>query len=204
MSASTLSYHLDKLLDERLIEKRTLVQVGNARVNEIAVNPRAIQRVRRLIDLDVSRRTLVTGFGALDTGYKLPDTIAGLLASQYHEIDRIVCFTSDDALAIRKAKEQQEQLVHVDRYCVYPYEAYRDLDSPFFAAVESILQEETKAADLILDVTPLSKLYSFKFFELSDTFGFPCCYVGKKNGQDALTWLTGLEFFTKENHHRGN
>ncbi|MCP6718679.1 MAG: hypothetical protein KJI71_00420 [Patescibacteria group bacterium] len=47
-----------------------------------------------------------------------------------------------------------------------------------------------KEADIIIDLTPLSKLFSFKLLELANKYLLPCVYLGiDKNEEDKLFWM---------------
>lgn len=51
--------------------------------------------------------------------------------------------------------------------------------------------EET---NIIMDVTPLSNLFSFKLLELANKYQIPCVYLGMDNkGEDKLYWMTNMK-----------
>ena len=88
-----------------------------------------------------------------------------ILKEKYYPLSRIVCFTSPDAIEKRIEHQEEENLLKIDHFIQFPYEDYRNLESEFFQEVENILSEEMKSADILIDLTPLSKLFSFKFLE---------------------------------------
>ncbi len=195
ISAPALLYHLNRLAAEHLIEKQTITQVGNARLNEITLNQAALQRVRAILGTPASQVTLITGFGVLEEGYKVPDISLRLLAAGGYKIARVVCFTSPDARQKREAHANVDHLKPCDRYCEFPYEDYRHVQSTFFEQVESILQEEQRGADVVIDLTPLSKLYSFQLLAMANQYHLPCFYLGlDAHGEYFLMWMTHLQF----------
>jgi DNA-binding PadR family transcriptional regulator len=194
ISAPALLYHLSHLEKQQLIKKTTLMQIGNAKVNEISLNPLARQRIRAIIGYEGERCTLITGFGKLDTGYRVPDISCRLLESEGFPINRLVCFSSEDAKAIREEQQSSESLRSVDQYYLFPYQDYRNFESEFFGQVENILQQEMQLADIILDLTPLSKIYSFKILEIANWSHLPCFYLGQDAGENYfLIWMSHLQ-----------
>jgi len=192
-TAPNLHYHLTRLEEFKLIIKETLHQIGNARINRIYLNPFARQYVRKILGFEVKDYTLITGFGILGTGFRLPDLVLKILKENYYPISRIVSFSSRDALKKRKEHQKQENLVKIDRFIKYPYEDYRNIHSGFFKEVEGILSEEIKSADIIIDLTPLSKLYSFKLLEIANLYRLPCVYLGmNKDGSYDLLSMSNM------------
>jgi hypothetical protein len=56
--------------------------------------------------------------------------------------------------------------------------------------LESIIQEEQKISDLILDLTPLTKLLTIKLLEFSYKYKIPSMYLGKKgDNENSLLWI---------------
>ena len=138
---------------------------------------------------------MLTGFGELADGYKIPDEAYALLQNKHYKIDRIVCFATEKAKAIREEKELSENLVKIDKYYAdYDYKDFRNPDSRFFQEIDSILREELKISDLVIDITPLSKLYSFEMLKRADQFKLACYYIGKdENEQDIVIWMTDIK-----------
>jgi DNA-binding PadR family transcriptional regulator len=195
MSAQNLSYHIGILEEEGLIEKRVIAQIGNARINEIAINPSQLQRIRSLLHIELQNYTLVTGFGRIEKGYLLPDVAAEALRAQHFRIDKVVCFTSQDAKAIREDKMKTEPLIAIDQYYDhYDYDLdYCNLGSRLYTHdLEEILRQELKSANLVLDLTPLSKLYSFTMLEFANRYHVPCFYLGKTaENRQTVIWVSG-------------
>ncbi|MEE9377293.1 MAG: winged helix-turn-helix domain-containing protein [Candidatus Lokiarchaeia archaeon] len=177
-TGSNLHYHLNRLKKYNLIRKEIVQKIGNARINRISLNPSARQYIRKILRFKVKDYTLITGFGTLGTGYKLPDTVFQILREIYYPISRIVCFTSPDAIEKREEHQEQENLRKFDHFIEFPYEDYRNIESEFFQKVENILSVEMKSADIIIDLTPLSKLFSFKLLEMANKYYLPCVYLG--------------------------
>ncbi len=189
-----LLYHLNNLEKYDLIIKKTLQQIGNAKINEISINPFQLQRIRELIDLIIKNCTLITGFGELATGYRLPDVSLELLKKHYYKINRTICFTTKKAEAIRNDKLKEENLIEIHQYYHYEYEEYRNLNSSFFSEVDGIILKEIKEANLIIDITPLSKLYSFEMLKKANKYGLMCFYVGQnEEGNDKLIWMSNVK-----------
>ncbi|KKM15507.1 hypothetical protein LCGC14_1695410, partial [marine sediment metagenome] len=193
-TAPNLHYHLKKLIKYNLILKETQQQIGNAKINRISLNPSSRQHIRKILELKVKDYTLITGFGILGTGYKLPDLVLKILRENYYPISRIVCFTSKDALKKRKEHQKQEDLVKINRFIKYPYEDYRNITSEFFQCVEGTLSKEMKSSDIIIDLTPLSKLFSFKLLEIANFYRLPCVYLGiNKKGNYELYSMSNMK-----------
>jgi hypothetical protein len=194
ISAPALLYHLDALAAQRLILKTTIAQIGNARINEISINPPALQQIRQILGLGSAGLTLITGFGKEGNGYRIPDIALRLLEGQGYSIKRIVCFSSPDAKIIRDAHENDEYLFQLDQYHLFDYVDYRNFSSTFFQQVESLLDEEIQAADVLLDLTPLSKLFSFKLLDIATRYHLPCFYLGQNSsGEYFLMWMSQLQ-----------
>lgn len=192
-TAPNLHYHLKRLEEKNLIKKETLYKVGNARINRISLNPVARQRVRKTLGIKIKNYTLITGFGELKTGYRVPNLVCEILRKYKFSITRIVCFTTPEAFKKREEYQEKEELLKINKLIQFPYNEYRRIDSDFFRDVETILSEEMKTADIIIDLTPLSKLFSFKLLELSNKYQLPCVYLGlDENNADKLYSMSNL------------
>ncbi|MGQ4876301.1 MAG: winged helix-turn-helix domain-containing protein [Promethearchaeia archaeon] len=193
-TAPNLHYHINRLEELNLIRKKTLYNVGNVKINEISLNPAARQYVRSILGKDVSNYTLITGFGVLHEGYKVPDKVYKILKKYKYPITRVVCFTSQDASEKRSEAEKKEALIEIDEYKIFEYNEYRYIDSEFFKSVEGIISEEMNNANIIIDLTPLSKLFSFKMLELANKYQIPCVYLGMDDkGNDKLYWMSNMK-----------
>lgn len=202
-SAPNLHYHLSRLEELDLVQKKTLYQVGNVKVNEISLNPAARQQVRHILGHIVEDFTLITGFGLLRTGYRVPDEIFKLLKQKYYPISKVICFTSPDALKKREENQEAESLIKIDKFYLYEYEEYRNIISDFFKNVEQIISSEMKTADIIIDLTPLSKLYSLKLLEISNKYQIPCIYCAiDDKGKYQLLSLSDMKIEGKFNHFK--
>lgn len=179
MTAPNLHYHLSRLEENNLIQKETLYTVGNAKVNKILLKPTARQYVREILGFKLENYTLITGFGTLKEGYKLPDIVYEILRECHYPISRIVCFTSSDAIEKREENQEEENLRNIDKIIKFTYEDYRYIESEFFKTVEEILSKEMRSANIVIDLTPLSKLFSFKLLEIANKYQLPCVYLGK-------------------------
>ncbi|MGQ4876400.1 MAG: hypothetical protein ACP6IY_20240 [Promethearchaeia archaeon] len=193
-SSSNLFYHVNKLENYGLINKETLNKIGNAKNILISLNPSSRQLVREILGYEVKNYTLITGFGVLKEGYKIPEKVFKLLKEKNYPISRIVCFTSPDALTKLNEKQKNTSSIKIDKFIKFPYEDFRNIDSEFFMKVETILSEEMRNANLIIDLTPLSKLYSFKLLELANKYQLPCIYMGiNKEQKEELFSMVNME-----------
>ncbi len=189
-SAPNLHYHLNRLEELDMIKKKTLYEVGNVKINTISLNPVARQQVRKILGKDVMNYTLITGFGSLKTGYRVPDLVLNILRKYKFPITRIICFTTPDGKKKRDDHIIDENLIKIDEFVILPYKEYRHTEFEFFQRIEDILSKEMKEADIIIDITPLSKLFSFKLLELANKYPLPCVYLGiDKNEEDKLFWM---------------
>lgn len=51
-----------------------------------------------------------------------------------------------------------------------------------------------KVADIIIDLTPLSKLFSLKLLELANKYLLPCVYLGlDEEEKDKLFWMADMK-----------
>jgi len=194
ISSPGLLYHLNILEKKKLIIKKTIQQIGNARINEISINPLQLQRIRSNLNLQIKKSTLITGFGKLGEGYRLPDESVDLLKKHHYKIERIACFTSIDALKIREEKISEENLIKISKYYLYDHNEYRNLDSYLFSELDGILREELKDANLLIDITPLTKLFSLILLKKSNEYDLPCFYIGKESkGNNKLIWMSNIK-----------
>ncbi len=192
-TAPNLHYHLKQLEKLALIKKTTLFEVGNVKINSITLNPPARQQVRKIITKEVKNLTLITGFGLYETGYRVPDLVFNILKKYHYPITRIICFTSQDAKEKRLKHKEEEKLMEIDQYHIYTYNNYKYYESEFFEGIEKIISEEMQNSDVIIDVTPLSKLYSFKLLEIVNKYQIPAVYLGEdKDAKEKLYWMSNM------------
>lgn len=195
LSSPGLLYHLNILEQCSFIQKKTLQQIGNAKINEISINPLQLQNLRKKLGISINRCTLITGFGELKEGYRIPDGAYTLLHNHYYRIDQVVCITTKKAKKIREERKTDENLIEIARYYDhYEYNDFRNLESNFFRGLDDILKTELGNSNLIIDITPLTKLYSFEMLKRANQYQLACYYIGKdKLGKDQLIWMTELQ-----------
>ncbi len=193
-TAPNLHYHLTRLEEIDLIRKKTLYQVGNVKINSISLNPAARQQARKIIGKEVTNYTLITGFGKLGKGYQVPDLVFKELRKYNYPITRIVCFTTKESKVIRDKHVEEEGLVSIDEYFPYDDLEYRHIESEFVQTTEIKLSKEMEKANIIIDLTPLSKLFSFRLLELANKYLIPCVYLGlNKEEKPKLYWMSNLK-----------
>jgi len=193
-TAPNLYYHLNKLEELDLVKKKTLYEVGNVKINVISLNPASRQQVRKIIEKEVSNYVLITGFGELKTGYRVPDLVYNILIKYHYPISRVICFTTQDAREKRKEFKEEENLMDIDEFFAYPYQDYRFIESEFFQSIEIKISKEMETANIIIDLTPLSKLFSFKLLELANKYQIPCVYLGMdRESKDKLYWMSKMK-----------
>ncbi len=141
-TAPNLYYHINKLEELDLIRKKTLYTVGNVKINVISLNSTSRQQVRKIIGKEVSNYVLITGFGELKTGYRVPDLVYTLLIKYHYPISRILCFTTHNALEKRREFKEKEKLIDIDEFIAYPYVNYRFIESKFFQSFENKISKE--------------------------------------------------------------
>ncbi|MCP4762856.1 MAG: hypothetical protein GY870_13840 [archaeon] len=190
ISKQNFSYHLKKLEEKSLILKIKTEEWGAAHKNRISINPMKRQYIRTLISNEINNYTLITGFGFIKKGYLIPDISYKELKKFGYNIDRVVCFTSKDAR--RKRKTAEEQLIKINKYYdKYEYEKdYCNINSELYSNLEEILKKEIKSNNVIIDLTPLSKLFSFKLLELCNKYNLPCFFLGM--GPDNTSHMIGM------------
>jgi DNA-binding MarR family transcriptional regulator len=194
VSPPVLYYHLSQLEDMGLVEKKTIMQLGSAKKNEISLNPLAYQSVREVLGTKSQTLTLITGFGSLGTGYRIPTEATELLHEENMPITRVVCITTPEAFERMKEFESSESLIPLDRVELVEYKDLRNFRSDAYDFVKQIIKDEIIKSDLIIDITPLSKLYSFFLLQLAKEFEVPCFYSGEDiEGNKEIIWLSELE-----------
>lgn len=195
MSSPGLLYHLNKLENLKLIQKITLQKVGNAKINEIRIEPLQLQNIRKILEIKIKKCTMLTGYGELETGYRIPDQNYALLQNKIYQIDRVVCITTNKGKNIRQTKEKEEKLIEIQEYYAnYEYTDFRYLNSHFFRDLDGILRKELKDSNLIIDLTPLTKLYSFELLKRANQYQLACFYMGHDHeGKNSLIWMTDVD-----------
>ncbi|MFX0099752.1 MAG: winged helix-turn-helix transcriptional regulator [Candidatus Hodarchaeota archaeon] len=188
MSGAGLLYHVNILEKRKLIKRKTIATVGNVSLKEISIHPNAIQRVRLLTGVELSSYTLFSGMGKDFKDWEpstIPVTVKNLLEKEGYKISRIVAFITEESNI-----ENAKKLVKIDRTIEYPYFDYRNESSEIFLNLETIIQGEMRNANIILDLTPLTKLLTIKLLELSTKYHIPSLYLGKNDkGDNYLLWI---------------
>ena len=188
ISGAGLLYHLKLLEKNGIIHKKTITKVGNVTLNRISINANSVQKVRKILGLTKKNFTLISGFGKdseLGQPYTIPATAKLLLGKEDYNIQRVIAFVTPES-NINKAKE----ILKIDRFIEKSIQDYRNPDSELMNKLELIIQEEQKEAEIILDLTPLTKLLTIKFLEFSYKYDIPSFYLGKKeSGENSLIWL---------------
>lgn len=195
ISSPGLLYHLKILENEKFIQKREVDKFGNAKINEVRIDPIQMQNIRRMFGLKSKKWTLITGFGELGTGYRIPDEAFKLLQNKEYRLDEVACITTKNGKSIRDEKVQEENLIQIDRYYAdFEYNDFRNLKSDFFLNIDEILRKELQNSNVVLDITPLSKLYSFEMLKRANKYKLACYYLGKNDdGQDSIIWMTDVK-----------
>ena len=79
-------------------------------------------------------------------------------------------------------------------FFLFQSQKFRYINSEFFETVEVKISKEMEEANIIIDVTPLSKLFSFKLLELANKYQIPCIYLGMdKLGDDKLYLMSNMK-----------
>ena len=188
ISGAGLLYHLNILEEEELIIKKPVITVGSVTLKEISINPSKRQMVRKILDIKTEGYTLITGFGkdsSLNLSYMLPIKAGRLLEEEGYNIKRVVAFITPESNL-----EAATRLIKIDREINKPYSLYRTHESDLMDNLESIIREEQKNMDLILDLTPLTKLLTVKLLMLSFKYDIPSFYLGlRDDDSNYLIWL---------------
>jgi DNA-binding CsgD family transcriptional regulator len=188
ISPPGLLYHLNQLSKYGLIQKQEKTSVGAVSLNEISLDPNSIQRTRELLGKKSTKYTLITGFGKdsdLGMASILPSNSTILLQNEGYNITRVVAFCTPDS-NVQNAK----RLGQIDRLITHKYEAYRDGSSELMSTLENTIQTEQTDADLILDLTPLSKLLTIRLLQISNAYRIPSFYLGlNTNREYFVMWI---------------
>lgn len=195
ISRSLVKYHLDRLERMNLIKKQKTAEVGNVIIYEVSINLLAYQGIREILDIKVEGVALITGFGLLETAYQIPDKSKRLLLnnrSDIKSIHKLVCFTTPESIKIRELNEKKERLIPLTQLDVHSheYEEYRRYNSDAFRDLEDTILNYIQNYRVFLDLTPLTKLVSFRLLQYSDTYNIPSFYIGKDiENKDSLIWF---------------
>lgn len=195
MTSAGLLYHLNKLEEFNYIKKKTLQRFGSAKINEISIDPIRLQHLRWDFNIKTEGTTLLTGFGELNDGYMIPDESLSLLSKSHFNITRIVCITTRKGKNIRLKKQKEKNLNRVAKYYSdYEYLDFRNINSPFFKELDNLLRKELFTSNIIIDITPLSKLYTLELLKRANYYKLACFYIGKdENGDDSIMWMTDVQ-----------
>lgn len=186
-SGSTIQYNLNQLEKYRFIEKSTVQTIGSASIKEIKVKNSAIQKIRYLLGRNISEFTLITGFGKdsdLFQSYMLPITSLNLLKKENYQIENIIlCITPESNL------DEFTKLIQPTETITFPYTDYRSEHSKLFDEIIRIIEMYTPKTNIILDLTPLTKLYTLFLLQQSINYQFPSFYLGYKSSNEyELIW----------------
>lgn len=185
---STLHYHLSELKKLKLILIEEVDSFGSVVINKIRINSIFLNQFRSFFKIKSKNITLISGIGL--HGIEVPYKTLKMLENLFYKINRLVCFVTKESLKSKKENLEPEKRYDIDKTIMYEYSDYRNLESKFCKDIESILGIELEKADLILDATPLSKIFSLKILEIATQFRMPCVYLGlDDNNKDKLFWL---------------
>jgi hypothetical protein len=183
------------LIRDKLIETKTIMEVGAVKIYEISINTLSLHRIRKILNKKVEHTILITGFGKYEAAYQIPDISKELLLSERPEIgkiDRIICFTTEESLEIRKSKEKEENLTPFSQLEIhsYDYEDYRRYGTAAFDDLEKTILTNIDKNEIFLDLTPLSKLLTIKLLDYAEKYDIPSFYVGiDSEGKNFLIWV---------------
>ena len=181
----TIKYHVDRLESEGLIKKTMIAEAGSIKVVQLEINQLALSQIRKKLNVLVNKNTLISGFTFdpriqdRDT-LKVPDIARQLLEAHEVVIDKLVCFTTELAMEER----QKSNLPPIDRYISYPFTAYQN---PSFSQIaERELAQEILGANVIIDITPLTKIYSITLLNIAHLYKLPVIYIAREDSTSKL------------------
>ncbi len=174
----TIKYHVDRLEEEGLIIKKIIAHAGAIKIVQLELDKLALPLIRKILQLPSNKRTLISGF-TYDPRIqdketlKLPDISRRLLEKEGNKLDKLVCFTTPLAMQER----ERAGLPLIDRYISYPFETYQD---PSFADIaKRELAEELTHAEIIIDITPLTKIYTITMLQIAHLYHLPVIYIAR-------------------------
>ncbi|WP_371805695.1 hypothetical protein [Candidatus Lokiarchaeum ossiferum] len=187
IAPSTLGYNLGILEKVYLIQRKTLHQIGNVAIKEISLHPKARQKVRRMLGKNVDDYTLITGFGKdneLFQSHELPMEVCSRLKKIGYSIKNIVaCITPESNV------EGAQKFVEITECLSYPYNEYRNDETEFFTQLAAVIEKYNQTTNVILDTTPLTKLFTLKLLQISIKYQIPSFYLGKDaREQNRIIW----------------
>jgi len=195
LQRSVAKYHLDRLIKDKLIKTKTIMEVGAVKIYELSINTLSLHRIRKILNKKAEHTILITGFGKFEAAYRIPDISKELLLRERPEIgkiDRIICFTTADSLEIRKNKEEEENLTPFSQLEIHShdYEDYRRFGTTAFDDLEKTILTTIDKNEIFLDLTPLSKLLTIKLLDYAEKYKIPSFYVGiNPEGNNFLIWV---------------
>lgn len=187
----TVKHHVDRLEQEGLINKKLIAKAGPIKIIQLEINKLALTQIRQRLALHVNKRTLISGFTYdpriqdSDT-LKLPDITRRLLVEKEYLVDKLVCFTTKIAMEERN----KANLPPVDRYIPHPFKVYQD--PSFLKIAKQELAQEILNADVVIDITPLTKIYTITMLNIAYHYKLPVVYVARENSTAKLIFQTSV------------
>lgn len=170
-----------------LLERRGILEkrVEGRRVY-VKIRPNYVQTIRGLLDFKAPR-CLISGY---TWNPREPEKVEPLrnyvdavekLSNEGVKVDYIVCFTTPEAQKRRKelgiTPEPNEEIA-------LPFEVYQSEYDRLKREIKSVVDRIVYKYEPILDITPLTKLYSDILAEISESYGLKRIYHF-----GPLTWL---------------
>ncbi|MHA1785668.1 MAG: winged helix-turn-helix transcriptional regulator [Candidatus Helarchaeota archaeon] len=190
LSRTAVHYQLKQLKKKKVIFLKTKFKMGNVKIGEVEFNPLFTHEIRKALNKKLLNHVLFTGC-TWNPNYKdeetlkIPEISSMLLEKSNIPVDKIVCFTTPQALKLRKARGYPD----LDYY-PFEFKIYQDLNVR--NVILDVLKKEILSHDIILDMTPLSKIFTITLLDLAHEYKLPIFYLVKSDGAYHLEWYEPL------------
>ena len=113
-----------------------------------------------------------------------PGEYSGELNKQGYKIKNVIAYiTPESSLGLAR------KLFDFNEVITFPYNEFRNPNSKVFTTFHSLIRKYSSSTNLILDTTPLTKLFTLKLLQLSIQYQIPSFYYGKTNyDTNQLIW----------------
>jgi len=191
MSRNAIHYQLRRLEERDLIKKKTLINVGNVSVGIVELNFLRMEDIRSILGLQAEGNALLTGCTwnpryKDDSTLKLPDNSKMLLEREGFKINKVICFTTSEARDRRATLDLPEF-----DYVIHDFASYQSFNIK--QSILKVLRENLEKHSVILDMTPLTKIFSIVLLELAHEYGLPIFYTVRSGDNYRIEWHADSE-----------
>ncbi|MHA1315859.1 MAG: hypothetical protein ACTSRB_18300, partial [Candidatus Helarchaeota archaeon] len=171
---------------QELIQKKTLIKVGSVQVGGVDLNPLFLHEIRKLLGIPEKDYTLITGCTwnpnhPDDRTLDLPEIGKKLLEESKFHVTKTTCFITPPARERRVDKKYPPLDYHE-----FGYASFQSFD--LREQILRVLKEDLKEQDVILDMTPLTKVFSIILLDIAHQYNLPIFYTVRTKDGYRLEW----------------